>query len=171
MGVATPLKIMVLLCVNQWKIIRFVAQVSFIQTSKHLNTLRSQCVWMSETICYLFGFKVTAFKFPTSKWQDICGVLERKPFSSCMSSVPLSMTCYSDELPLRVGLYDAVQWKTFEGENFREFEGFVAICKSFLCKIWKCGVTSEQSAKVFSHKSFLLLYIYESHMSIASSRS
>ena len=37
-----------------------------------------------------------------------------KPFSSCMSSVPLSMTCYSDKLPLRMGLYDAVQWKTLE---------------------------------------------------------
>ena len=45
---------------------------------------------------------------------------------------------------------------TFEGENFREFRGFVAIRESFLREIWGCVVlwrgTSEQSAKVFSTK-------------------
>ena len=44
-----------------------------------------------------------------------------------------------------------------EGENFREFCGFVPIRESFLCKIWGCGILwhgmSEQSAKVFSAKS------------------
>ena len=43
--------------------------------------------------------------------------------------------------------------KTFEGENFHEFRGFVAIHESFLCEIWGCGILwcgkSEQSAKVF----------------------
>ena len=46
--------------------------------------------------------------------------------------------------------------ETFEGENFREFHGFVAVCESFLCEIWGRGIlwgsTSEQSAKVFSMK-------------------
>ena len=44
---------------------------------------------------------------------------------------------------------------TFEGANFSEFWGFVAIHESFLYKIWgvvSFGGTSEQSAKVFSVK-------------------
>ena len=46
--------------------------------------------------------------------------------------------------------------ETFEGENFREFCGFMAVCASFLCEIWGRGIlwggTSEQSVKVFSMK-------------------
>ena len=46
--------------------------------------------------------------------------------------------------------------ETFEGENFRKFHRFVAICESFLHKIWSCGVLwhgkSEQSTKPFSAK-------------------
>ena len=65
-----------------------------------------------------------------------------------------------------------VQWETFEGENFCEFRGFVAIRESFLRKIWGRGILwhnkSEQSAKVFSDiftkvfslKSFLLYGSY-----------
>ena len=37
-------------------------------------------------------------------------------------------------------LLPTVQQKNFEGENFREFHGFVAIHESFLCEIWECGV-------------------------------
>ena len=66
---------------------------------------------------------------------------------------------------------DTIQWETFEGENFHKFCSFVAICKSFLHKIWGLGVfwsgKSEQSAflqksyfhqfaKVFSLESFPL---------------
>ena len=32
--------------------------------------------------------------------------------------------------------HNTVQRETFEGENFREFCGFVVICESFLRKIW-----------------------------------
>jgi len=49
-----------------------------------------------------------------------------------------------------------VQQETFEGVNFREFRNFVAIRKSFLCKILRHGILwhskSEQSTKVFSAK-------------------
>ena len=67
---------------------------------------------------------------------------------------------------------NSVQRETFEGENFRKFWGFVAICESFhLLEIWGCGVpwqhqsfggvafiggTSEESVKVFSCASFSL---------------
>ena len=56
----------------------------------------------------------------------------------------------------------------FEGENFCEFGGFVAICESFLCKIWAwCHLVRHkqgnrencifhQFAKVFSLESFQL---------------
>ena len=58
---------------------------------------------------------------------------------------------------------------TFEGEKFREFCGFVAIRKTFLCKIWGRGILwrgkSEQSAKVFSLK-FVIYEIF----SLESSR-
>ena len=41
-------------------------------------------------------------------------------------------------------------------KTFANFRGFVAICDSFLCEIWECGVfrhsKSEQSVKVFSTK-------------------
>ena len=44
----------------------------------------------------------------------------------------------------------------FRGVNFREFRNFVAIRKSFLCKILRHGILwhskSEQSTKVFSAK-------------------
>jgi len=30
--------------------------------------------------------------------------------------------------------------ETFKGENFHEFRGFVAICKSFLLEIWGRGI-------------------------------
>ena len=53
-------------------------------------------------------------------------------------------------------LYDG---KFSEGENFHEFQGFVAIGESFLRKILECGTfggTSEQSAEVFSTKSYFL---------------
>ena len=43
----------------------------------------------------------------------------------------------------------------FQGENFSEFHGFVAIYESFLHKIWGVayfGGKMEQSAKVFSAK-------------------
>ena len=48
-------------------------------------------------------------------------------------------------------------WReTFEGENLCEFRSFVAVCESFLRKIWGHGVlwcgTNEQSAKIFSAK-------------------
>ena len=63
--------------------------------------------------------------------------------------------------------------ETFKGENFCEFRGFVAICKTFLCKIWGCGIfwrhkqaicesflrknrIFHQFAKVFSLESFTL---------------
>ena len=42
-----------------------------------------------------------------------------------------------------IGLVDwagGLIWKTFEGENLREFRGFVAIRESFLCKIWGRGI-------------------------------
>ena len=43
-------------------------------------------------------------------------------------------------------------------EKTCEFRGFVAICKSFLCKIWGHGIlwrgTSKQLVKVFSVKSY-----------------
>jgi len=49
-----------------------------------------------------------------------------------------------------------ILWETFEGENFCKFCSFVAICKSFVREIWRCGILwhskSEQSAKVFSVK-------------------
>ena len=50
-----------------------------------------------------------------------------------------------------------IQWKTFEGENFREFRGFVTIYESFLREIGGWGMggegvlwhsKSEQSAKI-----------------------
>ena len=34
----------------------------------------------------------------------------------------------------RTYMQDIVQWKTFEGENFREFRDFGSICESFLCE-------------------------------------
>ena len=40
--------------------------------------------------------------------------------------------------------------ETFEAENFCKFFSFVAVCKSFLCKIW--SGKSKQSVKVFSVK-------------------
>ena len=44
----------------------------------------------------------------------------------------------------------------FPGRKLHEFRGFVVICESFLCEIWRRGVlwrgTSAQSAKVFSAK-------------------
>jgi len=49
----------------------------------------------------------------------------------------------------------AIWQDKFKGENFCEFCGFVAICKSFLPEVWWRGVSwhnkSEQSAKAFSH--------------------
>ena len=48
------------------------------------------------------------------------------------------------------------QWETFEGENFHNFCGFVAIHESFLYEIWGRGVLwrgkTEQSTKVFLAK-------------------
>ena len=38
---------------------------------------------------------------------------------------------------------DTTQQETFEGENFREFQGFVAICGRFLHKIWGRGIFCE----------------------------
>ena len=38
------------------------------------------------------------------------------------------------------GRCNIVQWGTFEGENFHEFQGFVAICESFLREIWGRGI-------------------------------
>ena len=66
--------------------------------------------------------------------------------------------------------HNTVQWETLEGENFCEFRGFVAMYRSFLCKIWECGVFwwykrticasfLYQFAKVFSLESFLLYSI------------
>ena len=55
-----------------------------------------------------------------------------------------------------------IQHKTFKGENFSKFQGFVAIHKSFAAKLGgvaSFGSTSEQSAKVlkvFSFESFPL---------------
>ena len=47
-----------------------------------------------------------------------------------------------------------IQWETFEGENFHQFRGFVAIRKHFLREIEGVASfganTSEQSAKLFS---------------------
>jgi len=63
-------------------------------------------------------------------------------------------------------LLPTVQQKTFEGEDFCEFHGFVAIHESFLCEIWECGVLWRpflhknrifyQFTKVFSLESFPL---------------
>ena len=35
---------------------------------------------------------------------------------------------------------DTVLWKTFEGENFREFQDFAAIREIFLFEIWGSGI-------------------------------
>ena len=46
-----------------------------------------------------------------------------------------------------------VQWETFEGENFCEFRGFVAIRKSFSVKYWGMafiGMANESSPRKFS---------------------
>ena len=69
---------------------------------------------------------------------------------------------------------DTVEWETFEGENFRGFQGLRAIHESFLCEIWGCAtttydlfqaicesffceiLTSYGSTKVFSLESFPL---------------
>ena len=55
--------------------------------------------------------------------------------------------------------------KTFEGESFHEFCGFMDTCESFLRKIWECGVLghgkSEQSAKIFSLESFPLYVMHK----------
>ena len=37
-------------------------------------------------------------------------------------------------------LHYTVQRETFEGENFSQFRGFVAIRESFLCEIWGRGI-------------------------------
>ena len=49
-------------------------------------------------------------------------------------------------------ILSTVPRETFEGENFREFRGFVAICKIFLCKIW--GVASFGTAKESNPRKF-----------------
>ena len=73
------------------------------------------------------------------------------------SSIPSSLI-RNDYFSVRLWL---LQWNyrivgNFRGRNFREFRGFVAICQSFLRKIWRCGVfwygKSEQSVKFFSVK-------------------
>ena len=38
---------------------------------------------------------------------------------------------------------DTTRQETFEGENFRKFQGFVAVCKRFLHEIWGCGIFCE----------------------------
>ena len=52
---------------------------------------------------------------------------------------------------------NTVQRKTFEGENFHEFHGFVAIRVSFLREIW--GVASFGVAKANNRESFPLYSI------------
>ena len=46
-----------------------------------------------------------------------------------------------------------VQRETFEGENFRKFQGFVATHQSFLCKFWGCSVCWRHKQAI--HDSFL----------------
>jgi len=46
---------------------------------------------------------------------------------------------------------DTVQWETFEGENFHEFQGFMAIYKSFIRKIWGCGIVLADQVSNPSH--------------------
>ena len=36
--------------------------------------------------------------------------------------------------------------ENFRGKNFCKFCGFVAICESFLCKIWGCGTLGAAKA-------------------------
>ena len=50
--------------------------------------------------------------------------------------------------------YNTIQRETFEGENFREFQGFVVI--GFFVESWGCGVfqwapmsTNEVFSKIF----------------------
>ena len=57
-----------------------------------------------------------------------------------------------------VGKCITVEWETFEGENFREFRGFVAQCKSFLRKIW--GVASFGKKKASSSQKFFPRKLY-----------
>ena len=71
------------------------------------------------------------------------------------NSVVTPVTIYG-QLQKKCEVY-TVQRETFEGENFREFRGFVAICESFLHEFLRHGIfwgggKSEQSVKVFSMK-------------------
>ena len=53
-----------------------------------------------------------------------------------------------------VAFWYTVQWEAFEGENFREFQDFVAIPDSFRHEIWGHDSTSQQSVKFSSRKLY-----------------
>ena len=58
---------------------------------------------------------------------------------------------------------DTVLWKTFEGENFREFQDFAAIREIFLFEIWGsdifCG-TNKKPMKVSRYNFYGNLSIF-----------
>ena len=54
------------------------------------------------------------------------------------NSVVTPVTIYG-QLQKKCEVY-TVQRETFEGENFREFRGFVAICESFLHEFLRHGI-------------------------------
>ena len=52
---------------------------------------------------------------------------------------------------------NTIQLETFEGENFCEFCSFLAICGSFLCKIWGWGTFG--AVKASNPRNFSLLKV------------
>jgi len=57
--------------------------------------------------------------------------------------------------------------ETFEGEKFRKFCGFVAIRKSFLCKIWgvaSFGIAKASNLRKFSPRKSYFSTIHESFL-------
>ena len=45
-------------------------------------------------------------------------------------------------------MINTIKWETFEGEHLRKYQGFVTICKTFLCKVSECGILWQQQQAI-----------------------
>ena len=128
--------------------------------SREKTLVNFEALWLFSKV-FFTKFGCVAFVGDTS--EQSMKVFLQKSFIFCQFAKVFSFDSFSlygnyTETNVHTGLLNTdyilstVPRETFEGENFREFRGFVAICKSFLRKIW--GVASFGTAKESNPRKF-----------------